>query len=124
MVPTPVLIYFTFFNVDFLLNSYNYKGQLIWNTLPLDYMKVWIKARRTDTSASLPPFASIWYNVITNVNHGFQAGFSRETQLTITFNDFVKSSEKNAQTDIAILDFDMVPWRKLLHKLDSYGITL
>ena len=65
-------------------------------------------------------------NVLTNVNHGFRAGFSCETQLTITFDDFVRNSEKNIQTDIAILDFskafDTVPHRKLLHKLNAYGI--
>ena len=33
-------------------------------------------------------------NVLTNVNHGFRAGFSCETQLTITFNDFVLDAEK------------------------------
>ena len=65
-------------------------------------------------------------SVLTNVNHGFRAGFSCETQLTITYNDFVLNAEKETQTDIAILDFskafDTVPHHKLLHKLDAYGI--
>ena len=65
-------------------------------------------------------------NVLTNVNHGFRAGFSCETQLTIAFNDFVLNTENNTQTDIAILDFsqafDTVPQCKLLHELDAYGV--
>ena len=65
-------------------------------------------------------------SVLTNINHGFRAGFSCETQLTITFDDLAKNSNKNSQTDVAILDFskafDTVPHKKLLHKLCAYGV--
>ena len=65
-------------------------------------------------------------NVLTNVNHGFRTGYSCETQLTITTDDFTKNSENGIQTDVAILDFskafDTVPHQKLLHKLSCYGV--
>ena len=65
-------------------------------------------------------------NVLTNVNHGFRSGFSCETQLTITTDELAKNTERGQQTDVAILDFskafDTVPHRKLLHKLQSYGV--
>lgn len=65
-------------------------------------------------------------NILTSLNHGFRRGYSCETQLAVTFDDLAKNFDQNLQTDIAILDFskafDTVPHRKLLHKLDSYGI--
>jgi hypothetical protein len=46
--------------------------------------------------------------------------------LLITINDLLKSYDKGKQIDMAILDFskafDTVPHKKLLHKLDQYGI--
>jgi hypothetical protein len=64
--------------------------------------------------------------VLTTLNHGFRSGYSCETQLLITINDLLKSYDKGKQIDMAILDFskafDTVPHKKLLHKLDQYGI--
>jgi RNA-binding protein YlmH len=64
--------------------------------------------------------------ILTNLNHGFRSGYSCESQLLITINDFLKEHDKGHQVDVAILDFskafDTVPHNKLLHKLDQYGI--
>ena len=44
----------------------------------------------------------------------------------MTLQDLFKSFDQNIQVDVAILDFskafDTVPYDKLLHKIDSYGI--
>ena len=64
--------------------------------------------------------------VLTSLNHGFRAGYSCETQLAVTIDDFTRNYDLGSQTDIAILDFskafDTVPHDRLLHKLDAYGI--
>ena len=66
------------------------------------------------------------HRILTDLNHGFRAGFSCETQLAVTAHDLCLSFEKEIQTDVAILDFskafDTVPHTKLLDKLHSYGI--
>ena len=67
------------------------------------------------------------HNILTPLQHGFRSGHSCETQLITTTNDIMKTFDKKEQTDLAILDFskafDTVPHRKLLHKLDQYGIN-
>ena len=67
------------------------------------------------------------HNILTPLQHGFRSGHSCETQLITTTNDIMKTFDKKEQTDLAILDFskasDIVPHRKLLHKLDHYGIN-
>ena len=64
--------------------------------------------------------------ILINLNHGFRSGYSCESQLLTTINDFLKEHDKGHQVDVAILDFskafDTVPHNKLLHKLDQYGI--
>ena len=66
------------------------------------------------------------HSILTNLNHGFCSGFSCETQLLTTLNDLLSSYDKDKQVDVAILDFskafDTVPHRKLLNKLNSYGV--
>jgi len=67
------------------------------------------------------------HNIITPLQHGFRSGHSCETQLVITIDDIMKRHDKKEQVDLAILDFskafDTVPHRRLLHKLEKYGIT-
>ena len=52
---------------------------------------------------------------------------STETQLIQTIHDISKSLDKKEIVDIAILDFtkafDKVPHKRLIHKLNYYGIT-
>lgn len=66
------------------------------------------------------------HNVLTHLNHGFRSGYSCETQLLTTTQDFLTSLDNRRQVDIAILDysraFDTVPHDRLLHKLRHYGI--
>ena len=66
------------------------------------------------------------HQVLTSLNHGFRSGYSCETQLVVTAHDLLNFFDQNRQVDVVILDFskafDTAPHRKLLHKLDAYGI--
>ena len=66
------------------------------------------------------------HNVLTSLNHGFRAGYSCETQLVITAHDLLEAFDNDTQSDVLVLDFskafDTVPHRKLLSKLEAYGI--
>ena len=66
------------------------------------------------------------HRILTSLNHGFGSGYSCETQLIVTLHDFMKAYDAGLQTNVAILDFskafDTVPHKKLLSKMDSYGI--
>ena len=53
------------------------------------------------------------HNILTDLNHGFRAGFSCETQLLTIMHDLFSSFDTGTQTDMAVLDFskgfDTVP---------------
>ena len=64
-------------------------------------------------------------NILVDNQHGFRQRRSCETQLVGFIYDLVHSI-KGSQVDVAIMDFskafDVVDHRRLLHKLDYYGI--
>ena len=66
------------------------------------------------------------YGVFTDHQHGFRAKRSTETQLICTIHDIASAIQSNKTIHAAILDFskafDKVPHRRLLKKLDYYGI--
>ncbi len=66
------------------------------------------------------------YNIILDNQHGFRAKRSCETQLIETIEDIARSRNFGNVIDLLILDFskafDTVPHKKLLLKLDIYGI--
>ena len=65
-------------------------------------------------------------NIISDKQHGFRKGHSCETQLITTVNYLLASADVGNHVDIAILDFskafDIVSHRRLMSKLDHYGI--
>ena len=66
-------------------------------------------------------------DVILHHQHGFQTGLSCQTQLVEAVRDWASSMNNNKQNDILLLDFskafDTVPHKRLLNKLNYYGIT-
>ena len=64
--------------------------------------------------------------ILSELQHGFRSGHSCESQLIITMNDLLEAWNDKDQVDMIILDFskafDMVPHKKLLHKLRNYGV--
>ena len=66
------------------------------------------------------------HNVVCEEQHGFQQSKSCETQLIYAVNDFAKTLNRGEETDCLFLDFskafDKVPHRRLLLKLDEYGL--
>ena len=67
------------------------------------------------------------HKILTDLQHGFKAGRSCETQLVTTFQYLAQMhNKKGSQIDIAVLDyskaFDKVPHDGSLSKLKHYGI--
>ena len=65
-------------------------------------------------------------NLLSDNQHGFRKKRSYKSQLILFVDELAKNMSKGKQTDAAILDFskafDVVPHKRLLHKLDFYGI--
>ena len=65
--------------------------------------------------------------VLHDAQHGFRKRRSCETQLLLSADDFLKTLDKNVQTDDILLDFskafDRVAHKHLLKKLEAIGVT-
>ena len=66
------------------------------------------------------------HGILTKLNHGFRKKHSCENQLIVTTHDFLLRLDKKHQVDTLILDFskafDTLPHKRLLQKLELYGI--
>ena len=66
------------------------------------------------------------HQILTDCQHGFWARRSCETQLLTICHELAETIDKRDQMDLVILDFakafDRIPHRRLLGKLDHYGI--
>jgi len=66
------------------------------------------------------------HTILTDTQHGFRARRSCETQLLWTIQTIASKLKGRGQVDVILLDFakafDKVPHRRLLHKLQYYGI--
>ena len=64
--------------------------------------------------------------ILTPRQHGFRPGHSCESQLILAIDDWASALNSGLRTDVAIFDFskafDSVPHRRLLSKIESYGI--
>ena len=62
-----------------------------------------------------------------NFQHGFRSNHSCETQLLNTVEELSRRLDHRQTTDVLILDFskafDTVPHKRLLHKIQHYGIA-
>ena len=67
------------------------------------------------------------HNILVDFQYGFRNKRSCESQLVITTEDIARNLDNNQQVDMLILDFskafDTVPHKRLLKKLESYGIN-
>lgn len=67
------------------------------------------------------------HSIIHNAQHGFRRGFSTNTQLVATINEFANVLDMNGQVDIIFLDFskafDRVSHNKLILTMKTIGIS-
>ncbi len=67
------------------------------------------------------------HQILTKLQHGFRQKHSCTSQLILTTAELAEYYDNNTQVDISILDFskafDVVSHRKLLYKLEHYGIN-
>ena len=66
-------------------------------------------------------------SILADCQHGFRSRRSCETQLVQFVHDIISNlngamNGGHKHTDLIITDFDKVPHRRLLHKIDYYGI--
>ena len=65
-------------------------------------------------------------NILYDLQYGFRQGGSCEAQLISLLDDLTLNYDRSLQTDLIITDFskafDVVPHRRLLYKLNWYGI--
>ena len=70
--------------------------------------------------------SNIMQHILTDAQHGFRQRRSCESQLILTVHDLAQGIEDQQQLDVILLDFskafDKVPHRRLLHKLNYYGV--
>ena len=66
-------------------------------------------------------------NLLTNLQHGFVPGKSRQSSLLSMPNSLTDAIEQDLEVDLDYLDFAKafvsVPHRKLIHKLEEYGVS-
>ena len=67
------------------------------------------------------------HSILYDLQHGFRSARSCETQLVSFIQELASSTDKNIQTDVIVMDFakafDKVPHKRLLYKLQYYGIS-
>ena len=66
------------------------------------------------------------HKILTDKQHGFRAKRSCESQLITTIQKIASTMSTKGQVDVILLDFakafNKVPYQRLLHKLDYYGV--
>ena len=66
-------------------------------------------------------------NLLTNLRHGFVPGKSCQSNLLSMLNILKDATKHNLEVDLVSLDldkaFDSAPHKKLIYKLEIYGIS-
>lgn len=100
----------------------NGKKQYINNYRPISLTSATCKIMEHIIHTHISDFL-VKHDFITNLQHGFQKGYSTCTQLVQTVHDFANSINNGNQTDAIYIDFakafDKVSHKKLLSKISS-----